>query len=538
MKKTVTVNLGGIVFHIDEDAYDALSKYLSAIKSFFNNSQGKDEIMADIENRIAEMFSQKMPNRQQVITIAEVNAVITVMGKPEDFAGESSSETTNGETSSQQGTSQSGRKRGRVFRDPDNKIVGGVCSGISAYFGLDPVWMRIAFACAMIFFGSGFLLYVILWGVIPEAKTAADKLEMKGEDVNYSNIGRTVNEELENLKKKVEDFGKEASNLGSPENKRRAKDFAGKLESFLKTVFGGLANAFVKFLGFILVVVGVVLVTAIIASLFGKTNIVNFYENGENVSYSIHDIFQLFVADETHSSWIYISLALLIGIPIIAAIYGGVKLIFGIRSSNKVFGILSGTLWFAGIIIFIYMVFLLTDDFSSDAKKSDKFILPQQPAQTLYVKTTGEYKRGKHIHNSNFFWGIKRTNDSAVLYSKPKLDIQKSLTDSFEIEIIKESHGATVKEAFALANKIKYGFEQTDSTLILESMFIHNKNDRWRNQKINIVLKVPESKMIRLDANTKELLYDVENITNTLDKDMSNHTWQMTNKGLSCIDCN
>jgi len=207
MKKTVTINLSGIIFHIDEDAHDKLSDYLSKIKSCFSGSEGKDEIMADIEARIAEIFQEKIGKSKEVIAIADVEEVIAVMGKPEDYMEGNGDE---GEEKSKTAPDEGSYRRKRIFRDPDDNVLGGVCSGIAAYFNFDPIWLRIAFAVAFFVFGTGFLLYILLWIVIPEAKTTAEKLEMRGEKVDISNIEKSIKEELEKLKKKFSDLKNEA----------------------------------------------------------------------------------------------------------------------------------------------------------------------------------------------------------------------------------------------------------------------------------------------------------------------------------------
>ena len=174
MKKTVTVNIGGTVFHIDEDAFELLHKYLETIKAHFHTSDGKDEITSDIEARIAELFTEKLKLGKQAISIEDVQEAIAIMGKPEEFGG--------GEANAPKEEpfqhSYTYTKR-RVYRNPDDKVVGGVCSGISAYLDIDPLWIRLLFAVMFFGFGSGFLLYIILYIIIPEAKTTAEKLEMR-----------------------------------------------------------------------------------------------------------------------------------------------------------------------------------------------------------------------------------------------------------------------------------------------------------------------------------------------------------------------
>ena len=197
MNQTVTVNISGIVFHIEVDAYDTLKNYLNKIKGYFNNSEEREEIMMDIEARIAELFTNMMGEKNQVITSVNVESVIETMGKPEDYITEEDEESQN------QTEETKFRKDKKFFRDPDQRILGGVASGIGAYLGIDVIWTRLFFVLAFLIWGFGPLAYIILWIIIPEAKTASDKLKMKGEAVNVDNIGKTFEAEAKKVNEKL-----------------------------------------------------------------------------------------------------------------------------------------------------------------------------------------------------------------------------------------------------------------------------------------------------------------------------------------------
>ena len=197
MNKVFQVNIGGMVFSVDDLAYDKLKNYMDSLRSHFNKTEGKEEIISDIESRIGEILKERMRPSREVVNMEDVDYIVSAMGNPEDFSGAeeeaNAGANTNGNSSSgrQQEYSNPGAQSGgrRLFRDPDNKRLGGVCSGLSMYFGIsDPIWLRLAFAIGFFTFGSGFLLYIILWLVIPKARTIADKMEMRGEDVNIHNI--------------------------------------------------------------------------------------------------------------------------------------------------------------------------------------------------------------------------------------------------------------------------------------------------------------------------------------------------------------
>ena len=197
MKQTYSVNLGGIAFNIDDDAYLDLRNYLNQIEAHFANEEGGTEILADIEARIAELFQERTKGAKQVVDLKDVKEIITILGDPSEIGDPENG----GSSRKKEYFGPSGHRR--IYRDPDNRVLGGVCSGMGAYWQMDPIVFRILFLVAFLIGGVGLLLYLILWIVIPEAKTAAQKLEMKGEPVNVSNIGKTVKEEFKNVRDRM-----------------------------------------------------------------------------------------------------------------------------------------------------------------------------------------------------------------------------------------------------------------------------------------------------------------------------------------------
>ncbi|MDR0892036.1 MAG: PspC domain-containing protein [Mediterranea sp.] len=212
MKKTLTVNLGGTVYHIDEDAYQLLDNYLANLKSFFRRQEGADEIVADMETRIAELFAEKITAGKQVITIADVEEVIARVGKPEEFEladdGTSASSTGQDRRREEQAKQEEqARPKRNLYRDPDHKALGGVAAGLAAYFGWDMAWTRVVMVILLFIpYCPMLLLYLILWIVIPEAHTATEKLNMRGEPVTVENIGKTVTDNFEQVSGRVNDY--------------------------------------------------------------------------------------------------------------------------------------------------------------------------------------------------------------------------------------------------------------------------------------------------------------------------------------------
>jgi phage shock protein PspC (stress-responsive transcriptional regulator) len=194
MKITVSVNLGGYSFNIDEDAYSEIKRYLKNLELHFAGEESSSEILSDIEARMAELFRSRMTGYKQVITIVDVNEVISIMGNPEDMSD-------NEGPSPKEKFSTPGTHR--MYRDPDKRIIGGVCSGMGAYWDIEPWIIRVIFLALAIAGGLGILVYLVLYVVLPEAKTTAQKIEMKGDPVNIHNITESVKKEFENVRKNM-----------------------------------------------------------------------------------------------------------------------------------------------------------------------------------------------------------------------------------------------------------------------------------------------------------------------------------------------
>jgi len=215
MNKVFNINLGGYPFTIDEDAYEHLNQYLDTIHAHFNSSEGYEDITSDIEARMAELFQEHASGRP-IVTLKVVKNAIGIMGTPEDFGAEPLEErayaagATHSDSSSKSKTRFKTGKR--LFRNPDDEVVGGVSSGMAAYFGIaDPLWVRIAFIVATISGGFGIPVYLVLWAILPKAESSSDRLSMKGEPINIENIAKTVEEEIEGLSNTLSDIGSEFS---------------------------------------------------------------------------------------------------------------------------------------------------------------------------------------------------------------------------------------------------------------------------------------------------------------------------------------
>lgn len=207
MKKTLTVNLNGIVYHIDEDAYELLSVYLDNLRQHFSKTPGSHEILMDMESRISEIFNEYLTTAGQVITISHVEQLIARLGKPEELATDTVEETTDKDTRHQteERVSSGSAQQKRLFRDTVEKMLGGVCAGIAAYLDVAPLWIRIGFILLALFTKllPMLAIYGVLWVLIPEAHSATDRLKMKGNPINMETIGQTVSDTFHKVSQEI-----------------------------------------------------------------------------------------------------------------------------------------------------------------------------------------------------------------------------------------------------------------------------------------------------------------------------------------------
>lgn len=344
MNKTLRANVAGVVFNIEEDAYNKLKDYLDGIRRNFKDSGDQKEIIDDIEARIAELFQEKAKGPDQVVTLDIVEEVIEMLGQPRDYDADEEQEKETEDRTEQEETAT----RKRVFRDPDDRFIGGVCAGISAYLGWDPMWLRLAFVIALLIGGVGPLIYLVLWIVMPIAKTRAEKLQMRGEPVNLDNLKKKVKEETERVKEGVDRMAEETRRFDSEKVKTRARNGVDRIGDFLLELLRLLGRTLIKLVGFSLILVGIALAIALLTLLLGG-NISLIFMHGSGAELDpLGQVLHCFTAPSSYPLF-FTGLLLVLGIPVIGLFYAGIRLLFDIRQGSGKAGLILFILWLIGI---------------------------------------------------------------------------------------------------------------------------------------------------------------------------------------------
>ncbi len=521
MKKTFNINLAGLIFHIDEDAFEKLDRYLSTLKQQFSGTEGNKEIITDIEARIAELFKDKITDSKEVITTNDVEEVIEVMGKPEDYI---EGENVGNSYSDDDSSYESYRSNRRIFRDGDERIIGGVAAGFAAYFNTDPLWMRILFVLLFFLSGFGILVYLVLWAVIPRARTTAEKLQMRGESVNISNIEKSIKEEMEGFKKKVSRPRHRSRSHTRSENK--IGSFFEEILDFILELVRFVFRFVVKLLGFIFIFLGFMLLLAMITALFTGGAIML---NGNEVN-DIWGFLHILSIDDLHQNLLIAGVVLLILAPLLLLIYWGVRIIFKLPPLNQT---VRGSLALAGAIGFICLfisAISLSMQFKSYAQFSiTQYIEPSAEVLELKLKNdeiSGQFKDLSYI-----------SIDSLDAFHEVEMDIRKSNDSASFLEIIYKSKGQNRRDAITNARMVNYEVELKPGEIILPSYYTLAEDGKFRSQRVKVVLYLIEGESIFLSPDMLDIIYDIQNVDNMWDHEMTGHSWIMTDKGLKCSDC-
>ncbi|WP_203258531.1 PspC domain-containing protein [Hyunsoonleella ulvae] len=542
MNKTVNINLAGIFFHIDEDAYLKLQRYLEAIKRSFTDSQGRSEIIADIEARIAELFNERVQNDKQVIRIKEVDEVIAIMGQPEDYLVddeifEDGPQQTYNPTSS--------RPSKKLYRDTDNSYVGGVSSGLGHYFGVDAVWIRLAWIILFSAAGTGILLYILLWILVPEAKTTAEKIMMTGEPVNISNIEKKIKDGFDTVTETVSDVAKNVSDsVSNAAQKVDVKKGASSIKSSSRTFFETLGDVimfffkiFAKVIGAILLFVGSVTVIALIVSLFtvGISDAVNVpgfdvvdAANSANTPIWLVSLLVLFAA----------------GVPFFFLAYLGLKiLVNNLKSIGNVakFSLLG--LWLISVIGLVVLGVKQASEHAFDANVVVKEQINITAKDTVFVKMVGNdnyyrNKRGYLYRNANSFKIVPDENDEKIIYSSDIRLIVRSTKDSLAaLSIEKKAEGSSYVIAKKRAEQINYNYALSNKELLLDAFFTTDFENKYRDQEVELILYLPEGSVLYADDNTYSFHRNTSYYNDILDNGQEEHYLKILHNDTKCLDC-
>lgn len=366
MNTTHKVSIGGMAFVVEESAYNELKSYIDKLESQFRSRVDGQEIISDIESRIAELINGKLLNHEQLVTLADIRDVLSQLGDPSEM-DDSNEKTSEGQPFYGYATTSTRR----FYRSADSKVIGGVCGGLGAYLGIDPVWLRVALAIFALVgtpfaFGWFFVVaYIVMWAVVPVAVTVSQKLEMEGKNVNVSTIEQRIREEARDLSPRVKTAGER-----------------------LLGVIGIFVKIFAIFFISVFVITGLAVSVVLLVSLFGvdPTFWGVFSDFHNDTDFAIFNIAYNFFPN---IFWFKASIFALVAIPTILLVTLAVKLLFRSRLRTRFVVIPLTVLWVVALFAALFTgVASFKKSFGSNNSLTETIAAPN-PIDTLKIGYSG-----------------------------------------------------------------------------------------------------------------------------------------------------
>lgn len=601
MKKIININLSGRVVPIEDSAYEKLQEYIESLRRYFANEEGRDEIINDIESRIAELMSEKVRKGADSITDADVNEIANSMGRPEDFEGEEIKEQSYASSASTAGSSQQStqsqaepKQKRRLYRDTNDKFIGGVCSGLAAYLNVDPAIMRLlyviftlgtfslgfwayiimwivlpvkdvegftgkrffrnpegkviggvcsglaayfnknAVAIRIIFLapillnilikilngfgpGGGFVFfpniiagsltstfiiaYIILWIVLPEARSSYEKMEMRGEKVDVNTIKQNVQERAKEMGEDIKSAAQNFSTKAKEFSETRGKTFATEVKQAARPIGSGIGHAIgVLFKVFFLFIAGVIafgLFVALMIIIFGGV-----------AWWPVNDYLW---TNSWQPAYAWGTLILFLGIPLIGFIVWLIRRIIGVKSRSNYLGWIFGGLWTLGWVSVIMLVSTVVRE-TRYFEDADPITIPiTQPANKMTVMVSQPVleltDKAWWVDTDSEGWTI---NEDSLKLSLVDFTVEKSADADYHVILVKKSMGRSQADAKTRAGQIQYSISSNDSILDIGNGFSISKNSKYRGQMIELKIQVPVGKKLRFDESVTDKLNPVE----------------------------
>jgi phage shock protein PspC (stress-responsive transcriptional regulator) len=477
MDKSVKINLAGILFQMDEEAYYLLRDYLQEINARLKNVAGSNETIDDIEARISEIF-QNQRGIAGTITKENVEAVIGIIGKPGDF-----------DLNETPGSVQPGPSaKRRLYRNPDDSIIGGVCGGLGAYLGFDPVWIRLIFILFTLSFGIGLFVYIALWIALPEAVSDSRKRELYGEAYHSEAYKKS---ELTGTKSETG-----ISRVGNAFNE--------VFRAVWKVLFI-IVRVFSVVFGVLLVLTGFMAMLTFIMVLFFKNP--SFFSSAINGNFFYLPDFLSFVVNPALTPWICFLVFIAVVLPLLAIIYWGIKLIFWFRSRDGIISLTGLVLWVLSVTALSIILAGEGLSFSEHGRVVVTSVIEKAP-ETIYLITGHKvrdlkYDRAVELPDDSYF--IFSNNETKELSVRIKLRLYTSDDSTVKLEILKSSGGRSRMDATKNAESLIYNYNINNDTIVLDEYFSLPQNKKWSVDEVRVKLWLPEGTRIYFDDTAENI---------------------------------
>nr|WP_199157895.1 PspC domain-containing protein [Pedobacter sp. ASV2] len=525
MEKTIIINIGNTIIHIEESAYELLKAYLAEVKQHFANHADDLEIVTDIENRIVELLTEQLEEqKKQVVDLANVNFVIGQMGRVQDF-----DTVEEGEEEPVMNTNYQYHAEKKLYRDMDDRVVAGVCSGIAHYVNIEAKWVRLGTFLIACIGGFGLLVYALLWIIMPKAKSRLEKMEMKGEPANLQGFQKNLDEELEAVRDRLKEVNAHAQPIFA-----RFGLVIGEFFEWLARFISGTGKVIFKLIALFIVVFGILFLISLIIS---AAAFLGFYDG------NAYDYFPLSIINYGYRDILLLSAFTVLFVPILALVLFSIRVAFNKQAINKTlsYGLL--IVWLAGVAITGYYTAKISSEFKEHAEIIQTTDLKTLPLYAIDIDKSMLFSREDSV---SFHIGPDSFKDRKVLdnpednpFRAPKnirINIEKSESGKTSLTQTYTSQGKTFKIALQNAQNIAYSYTINDNVLMFSPRLQLKKNVNWRAQEVSLTLKVPVGTKLVLKQDAYRYInnfyaWSCNDNQNNSD-DFS--TWIMTDEGLKC----
>jgi phage shock protein PspC (stress-responsive transcriptional regulator) len=471
MKKTISVNIKGLNFIIEEDAYETLQNYLKRLEAALQSVESAKEIIEDVELRIAELCSEVIATRKQVIEEDDIRSILNKLGEPEQFIEEQE------HTEAQQQTEERSEKR--IFRDTDKGMIAGVCAGIASYTNLDIVIIRAIFVAFLIFGGFGVPLYFVLWIIIPRAASTIDKLRMQGKPITVESLREEVEQAADRITK-------------------TSKRFAHKIEreERLANSFKSIGRLFSVLIGSGFLVLGLISLVLFLTFILGGFQFIPVQSDFGFLS--IGQLAELVMENDTDIKYAWIGI-LLAGIPgTLFLLLSGIKLIFQIRNVWSRISLISlFTLSSLGFVTCLILGLKTGRNMTIEGEIEKHVATIDSKELNIDTSVPSEIDQSVYTIKSKNRFGLMSLEGNQIYSSGIEVEYRNSKDSLFHIYQNLSAHSHSHNMAIQKAKNIKHTVTQSENTIAIHSHYFFPKTDKLRDQEVSIIIEVPAQGIVK-----------------------------------------
>jgi len=480
MKKTVSVNIKGTNFQVEEDAYELLQDYIDRLTAALGTEEGSQEIIEDIELRIAEICASKLSEFKTVIELKDIEEILNTLGDPSDYVETDTAESGFAESQSSSDRSYNEKAERRLFRDPESAMLGGVCAGFANYFNIDVVIMRVIFVF-LLFIGFAIPLYIILWIIVPKAESTIDRLRMKGRPITVE----TVKEEVDDAAERLRTGTRNLSDRIRSDKHYKQRVSRGK--QILRTLFGigFTAGGFIFLIGFIV---------------FFVEGFEFLPVKGDGGFMSITEYGELSLNSPTDVRWMWIGglMGAISGIVLLFSL--GILLIF--QLFNKWTKLALGFLLLTGItggIICTVIGIKAGRDLVSETEITYKVKSLDAEHLTIIPGSGVAMSNSKSTVRTTRNIGWFGVEGNALSMYGIDIEYMQSPDTLFHITKVYRASGYSQKKAKERCQHIKFRMDIRGDSLYMDTKYLFPKEDKLRGQEAGLIIEIPEGKSVHID---------------------------------------